>query len=1043
MGLLGGFSPLAITDHQLLAPVPSGWSFEQAAAIPVVFLTAYYGLRDLAELGEGKRVLVHAATGGVGMAAVQLARHLGAEVFATASPGKWDTLREMGFDEAHIASSRTAEFEQRFLRETGGEGVDVVLDCLAGELVEASLRLLPRGGRFVEMGKTDLRDAERVAAEHPGVVYRAFDVVEAGPERIAGMLAELLALFERGALRALPVSVWEVRRAPEALRFLSQARHTGKLVLRMPPAVDPRSTALLTGGTGGLGALLAEHLVSAHGVRSLLLASRRGPEAQGAEELRARLQGLGARVEIVACDVSERAQVQALLARVPEEYPLGAVIHTAGTIDDGVIDALTPERVDGVLAAKVDGALHLHELTRGLDLWGFVLFSSLAGTYGAPGQGNYAAANVFLDGLAAHRRAQGLPGSALAWGMWAQDSAMTGALTEADLARIERSGVSPLSPAEGLELFDAARALDRALVIPARLNIRALRAIARIGGVPPLLRGLIRAPTRRARAASGSLAARLAGISAGEREGATLQIVRAEIAAVLGHSSAEKVDAARALQGPRVRLALGDRAAQPPRRQHRADTPRHTRIRLPDAGRAGSASAGGGCGRPGLGGAREPCGGAGRRADRDRGHGLSLSGWGELARRVVGACGERRRRDLRVSHGSWVGSAAAARRRPGASGCQLCARGGFLADAAEFDPRFFGISPLEALAMDPQQRLLLEVSWEAIEDAGLDPDVLRGSHTGVFAGTSSQDYGLLMPEGAGVQQMASSLASVLSGRVAYTFGLEGPAVTVDTACSSSLVAMHLACQALRGGECSLALAGGVTVLATPSAFVGFAYQRGLARDGRCKSFADAADGTSFSEGIGLVLLERLSDAQRNGHEVLGLVRGSAVNQDGASNGLTAPEWPLSAAGDPRSARARGAGPWRGGCRRGARDGHDARRSDRGAGAAGDLRAGPRGGAPGVDRVDQVQHRARSGGGGRRGRDQDGDGVPARAAAQDAARRRALHPRRVVGGQRLAAERVPAVAAGRQAAPRRGLIIRDQRHQRPRDPRGGARGGTRW
>ncbi len=541
MGLCSGFGPVAVVDHRLVVEMPEGWSFAQAASVPIVFMTAYYGLIDLAGLGSDERVLVHAATGGVGMAAVQLARHLGAEVFATASPPKWHTLRSQGFDDAHIASSRTLEFKERFLEGTDGQGMDVVLDSLAGEFVDASLELLPRGGRFLEMGKTDMRDPSEVLEGHPGVSYRAFDLMEAGPERIQEMLGELVGLFESGVLEPLPIRAWDVRRAPEAFRYMSQARHTGKIVLSLSSAIDPEGTVLITGGTGTLGALLARHLVQVHGVGHLLLVSRRGEAAEGARELQAELESLGARVRIAACDVSQRDALVVLLDSIAAEHPLSAVVHTAGVLDDGVIGSLTAERLDGVLAAKADAAWYLHELTAHMDLGAFVLFSSAAGTLGSPGQGNYAAANAFLDALAAHRRARGLAGSSMAWGLWEDAGGMAGGLSETDISRMARSGLRVLSSEEGLGLFDSALDADEALTLPIPLDLKMLRAQAKMGGLPSLFSDLVRVPTRDAGRQGISLARRLAATPEAEREGIMLELVTAQVAAVLGHASASAI----------------------------------------------------------------------------------------------------------------------------------------------------------------------------------------------------------------------------------------------------------------------------------------------------------------------------------------------------------------------------------------------------------------------------------------------------------------------------------------------------------------------
>jgi NAD(P)-dependent dehydrogenase (short-subunit alcohol dehydrogenase family)/acyl carrier protein len=308
-------------------------------------------------------------------------------------------------------------------------------------------------------------------------------------------------------------------------------------------------TVLVTGGSGGLGALVARHLVAEHGVDRLLLVSRRGPEAPGAAELEAELRELGAQVSLVACDVSDRQQLASLIDSIPEEHLLTGVIHAAGVLEDGVIQSLTPARIDAVLAPKSEAAWHLHELTEHLDLRAFVLFSSAAGLLGGMGQGNYAAANAFLDALAAYRRARGLAGISLAWGQWASvesASAMTGALRSGDLARLARAGVAAFSAQEGLELFDAACAQERALAVPLRLDARALRAQARAGALPAVLRGLVRMPAHGAPSAAGSngesLALRLAGVSETERESIVLELVRSQIAIVLGYSSAQAVD---------------------------------------------------------------------------------------------------------------------------------------------------------------------------------------------------------------------------------------------------------------------------------------------------------------------------------------------------------------------------------------------------------------------------------------------------------------------------------------------------------------------
>ncbi|MEU3688270.1 type I polyketide synthase [Streptomyces narbonensis] len=674
----------------------------------------------------------------------------------------------------------------------------------------------------------------------------------------------------------------------------------------------PDATVLVTGGTGGLGALVARHLVARHGVRRLVLVSRRGADAPGAAELGTDLAGLGADVAFAAADVADRESLARVIAAVPADHPLTAVVHTAGVVDDATVEALTPERLDAVLRPKVDAAWHLHDLTKDLRLDAFVLFSSVSGIVGTAGQANYAAANTGLDALAAHRAATGLAATSLAWGLWDGTYGMGGTLSAGDLARWSRAGIIPLTPEQGLALFDAAVSRDDALLVPAGLRPTAHRGTD--GQPPALWRGLVRARPRRAvRTAaepadtSGGWLSGLAAQSPEERRSAAVALVTGVVADVLGHADSAAVGAERSFKD----LGFDSLAGVELRNRLNAATG----LRLPattvfDHPSPAALAAHLLTRVPGLT-AESSTAGATAVAVAERGASARDVATADDPIAIVGmACrypgGVSSPQDLwrLVAEGTDAISEFPVNRGwdlenlydpdPERIGTSYVRHGGFLHEADLFDAEFFGMSPREATATDPQQRLLLETAWESFESAGIDPATLRGTNTGVFTGAMYDDYASRLAATPAEFEgfvLAGTLSSVVSGRLSYTYGLEGPAVTVDTACSSSLVALHLAANALRRGECDLALAGGVTVMAGPHVFVEFSRQRGLSEDGRCRSFGASAGGTGWAEGVGLLLVERLSDAERNGHRVLAVLRGSAVNQDGASNGLTAPNGP--------------------------------------------------------------------------------------------------------------------------------------------------------
>ncbi|MEY9969414.1 acyl transferase domain-containing protein/acyl carrier protein [Streptacidiphilus sp. MAP12-16] len=811
-------------------------------------------------------------------------------------------LRDVASDGASVAGVLSLlALDEVVVPAAGGVSAGVVgtlalVQALGDVGVGAPLWCVTRGA--VSTGRSD-----RLASAVQAQVWGLGRVVALEhPDRWGGLLDLPESMDERALSRLLGVLAGAGGEDQVAVR--SSGVFARRLVRAVRPeasasAWQPRGTVLVTGGTGALGAQVARWLAR-NGAEHLVLTSRRGLDAPGAVELRDELVALGAEVTVAACDVADRDALAGLLA----EFPVSGVFHTAGVLDDGVVDGLTAERFARVARAKVAAALNLHELTAGMDLSAFVLFSSMAGTVGSAGQGNYAAANAFLDALAEQRRAEGLPATSIAWGAWADAGLATEDVVVAE--RLRRDGVLGMAPGLAITALQQALDHDDSVLTVADIDwdrvateTVAVRRSTLFDEIPEARKIMDTARAVSGDTAAGgaqSLVQRLLGLSGVERDRVVLDLVRMQVAAVLGYAGSEAVESGRAFK----ELGFDSLTAVDLRNRLNAATG----LRLPATlvFDYPSAAALAEYLRSEL---------LGQELEVVAPVALPTAPVDDEPIAIVamscrfpgGVRSPEELWQLLVSGGDAVAEFPTDRGwdieslyhpDPDHQGTTYAREGGFLEDVTQFDPNFFGISPREALSMDPQQRLLLETSWEVFERAGIDPATLRGSQSGVFVGTNGQDYATLLVDGLeGVEghRLTGTATSVVSGRLSYTFGLEGPAVSVDTACSASLVALHLAVQALRAGECSLALAGGVTVMSTPDLFVEFSRQRGLSVDGRCKAFAGAADGTGWGEGAGMLLVERLSDARRNGHPVLAVVRGSAVNQDGASNGLTAPNGP--------------------------------------------------------------------------------------------------------------------------------------------------------
>ncbi len=889
----GTFASEVITRAEMVTRAPEGIPVTALATIPTAFTSAQLSY-DLSGLRTGERVLIHAGAGGVGLAAIQLAQAAGAEVFATASAPKRGYLRSLGVE--HVFDSRSTTFGEQILAATGGEGVDVVLNSLTGEgFIDASLSCLAHGGRFVELARVGILTPEEMAAARSDVAYSILelDVLKEHRQAVAGdALRRVIETLAAGGVTPLTHTRWSLAEAEGGIKFMRAARHVGKIVFTTSPIETGRlrgdRTYLVTGGLGGIGCVLASWLAE-RGAGAIVLNGRRDPAPEAAEAIEA-LRASGATVSVELADVTDAAALDAMLERVDATLPpLGGVIHSVGVLSDGALTNQTWEKFTDVLWPKVLGAWHLHRATADRDLDLFVLFSSVAGVLGNAGPANHSAANAFLDQLAAHRRALGLPGQSIAWGAWS-------GLGEAEEQReriarqLEAQGTGWIAPTQGLRALEALMRQDLAAGMVAAVDWQVFSENHEQH--PPLLEDLLELPGDGADASQESPEDLLAGVAdaaPAERTQMLVSFLQRELQAVmrLPNAPAPNVEFSDLGMDSLMAVEMRNRVNRALAGQYVA--PNTVVFDYPSvAGLAGHLAAELG----GTGGSEPAPAPAVPRAPVPTGEdAIAIVG---MACRFPGAkdladfwrqleAGEDAVTDGRRDGGPWTGVAGDPANESGIERI-----GAFVEGIDRFDAKFFRIAPIEAKAMDPQQRLLLETSWQAVEDAGIYPESLKGSRTGVYAGIGGSEYRRLVNAAGREDDYLGTTGSVTVGRVAFVLGLEGPAVPVDLACASSLVAVHQAVVGLQRNEVDLARAGGVNTVLSPSV-ARFLNDFGMfSSGGRCAAFDADADGYVRGEGCGLVVLKRLSEAEADGDRIWGVVRGTAVNQNGAGLGITVP-----------------------------------------------------------------------------------------------------------------------------------------------------------
>ena len=793
------FRPDLITRPEMVAHAPTGQSAAALATIPTSFVSAELSLR-MSGLRAGDRVLIHTASGGVGLAAVRLVQAAGAEVFATASAPKQAYLRSLGI--AHVFDSRSTNFSDEVLHATGGEGVTVLLNTLTGPgFIEANLACLAKDGRFVELGRRDIWTAEQMMEVRPDVSYSVLEIDELkknDPATLGASLRRVMARMATGELEPQVHTRWPMAEIREAAEFMRSARHIGKNVIVMPPLADGRlrvdRTYLVTGGLGGIGTVVAEWLAD-QGAGVIVLNGRRPPDPE-AEQAIDSLRRQGADVRVELADMTDPAAIDAMLARIDSDMPpLAGVIHSVGVLSDGSLGNQTWERFEQVLWPKVLGAWRLHKATLERDLELFVLFSSVTGVVGNSGQGNHAAANAFLDQLAAYRRSLGLPGQSIAWGAWA-------GLGEAEEQRgrierqLEASGTGWISPQQSLRAFGELVRQDVTASVVAAVDWPVLAE--NFEERPLFLEELL--VEESAEESPGATSADL--LSQLQERSPTAppptvgffdlgmdSLMSVELRNRMNRTLAGQyvvsntavfdypnLSALSAFLAGELAQVLGSAPAAAP-----TTAALTTRKRAAKTEEEAIAIVGMACRFPAA---------------------PDLAAFWKLLESGADAV-----TDGRQDTGPWQGVTG----DPTADD-PMYRRGGFLEGIDQFDNSFFRISPIEARMMDPQQRMLLETTWQALEDAGINAEGLRGSRTGVYVGVGGSEYREVIAASGQDDLYFGTSGSMTAGRIAFVLGLEGPAMPVDMACSSSLAAIHQAVSALQRGEVNMALASGTNII---------------------------------------------------------------------------------------------------------------------------------------------------------------------------------------------------------------------------------------